>query len=311
MLFHPHILEIKTCLASAKARLAAKSRENARTRGLCRSPRASPCVTHPVPVPRPAGPCPCAVSPLPQGCPCQPGAASASLCSSRAREGAVCLSVCLMISRCWEGAGKSQLQPPRAPLLLFEHRNLAARFFFIFSLVGKLMKLIFLWLDACEQPLAALPLSHQELFLSPPLQSPAWLRLPFAFRNPSPLRGCTFPNGTGLEAANEKCRHCTPGENPQEQLINVENKSASAKTGRCSFGIYSREGGAGRAEVWPCCPSPVSARSSAESSSDHKPGTGLQTDGHTDTELAQPLCSKAPSRWGGRERLPLCCSRAG
>lgn len=95
LLFHPHILEIKTCLASARARLAAKSRENAQTRGLCRSPRAFPCVTHPVPVPRPAGLCPCALSPLPRGCLCQPGTASASLCSSRAREGAVCLSVCL------------------------------------------------------------------------------------------------------------------------------------------------------------------------------------------------------------------------
>lgn len=84
------------------------------------------------------------------------------LCKSLQLQGlGGCSAVCPMVLRSWEAAGKSSLQPLRALLVLFKHRNLAAPFFSLFSLVSKMMELIFLHLAVRELTFTARPLSHQ------------------------------------------------------------------------------------------------------------------------------------------------------
>lgn len=126
------------------------------------------------------------------------------------------------------------------------------------------------------------PAEKSRLLLFPPLRSPAWLQLPFAFRNPSPLRGHTFPNVAGLEPANEKHRQAAcPGHQVRKlrsgqrgwKIIASAPKMADAHlvfiegremlevpgSGVLSFTCLSQD------------PPP-------KSGSDHKPRTGLQTD---------------------------------
>lgn len=237
--FHTHALEIKTCLTSARARLTAKSRAGRTRRCGCgalpQPPACPPCATPSCPRPSAGGAMPVRTSgaPAPAGFAGPQGPLVPARCcaparprSFRAREGAA-VSVCgSSTAGKWQESPESSLRERRCSNKNTEIWLLA------FSPVSRWS--VKRWSLFSPGRLRESRAEKRRLLLSPSLRGPAWLQLPFAFRNPSPVRGRAFPNVAGLEAANEK--HSlprAPGEKPPERGTSLENNSISAQTARC------------------------------------------------------------------------------